>query len=439
MNSRGLIIAVVVLLALGGVLYWSNHHKPSGQSTATNSAAPPVILKLDQNAIDQLSLARKGSAPVTLVKAGSGKWQITAPESFGADQDEVSGVLATLSSLSADRLVDNQASDLKQYGLDDPSVTVDIQSADHKERKLLLGDNAPAGSDVYAKLAGDPRVFTLAEFNKSSIDKDLNDLRDKHLLTMAPDNVSRVSLQNKTETIEFARIKDGWQILKPKPLRADDSVVDELLRTVSEARMDLTGGAGDDAAKGFAQASPVATVTLTGDQGAQTLEVRKSKDDYYARSSAVGGTYKVDTNLGTEVAKGLDDFRNKKLFDFGYDDPNRIELHQGAKAWFFLRNGSDWWSNGKKMDSAGVESLVDQVRDLQATSFPESGFSNSDFEIIVVSNDGKRTEKVQISKSASACIAKREGEPELYQLGSTAVTDLAAAADAVKPAVRASK
>ena len=31
-------------------------------------------------------------------------------------------------------------------------------------------------------------------------------------------------------------------------------------------------------------------------------------------------------------------FRNKKLFDFGYDDPNKLELHDGAKAYFLLNH-----------------------------------------------------------------------------------------------------
>jgi hypothetical protein len=44
----------------------------------------------------------------------------------------------------------------------------------------------------------------------------------------------------------------------------------------------------------------------------QTLEVRKTKDDYYAKSSAVQGTYKVDSTLGPALDKKLDDFQSKK-------------------------------------------------------------------------------------------------------------------------------
>jgi hypothetical protein len=62
----------------------------------------------------------------------------------------------------------------------------------------------------------------------------------------------------------------------------------------------------------FARATPVTTAKLTGDRGVQTLEVRKSKDDYYAKSSAVDGAFKVDSSLGTTLDKKIDDFQKKK-------------------------------------------------------------------------------------------------------------------------------
>ncbi len=78
MNFRGLIIAVVVLAALGGVLYWSQHRKPPEDSAATSASAAPVILKVNPADVTQLTIKQKQSDPVTLQKGGRGKWQITA-------------------------------------------------------------------------------------------------------------------------------------------------------------------------------------------------------------------------------------------------------------------------------------------------------------------------------------------------------------------------
>ena len=300
MNFRGLIVAVVVLGALGGVLYWSQHRKPPEEVAPASTAT--VILKVNAADVTQLTIAQK--TPVMLKKA-DGKWQITQPAPYPADQEAVAGVLSTLSGLNADRVVEDKASDRKQYGLDPPAVEVDIAG-----KQLLLGDETPAGGNVYAALAGDPRVFTIASYSKTSLDKSLNDLRDKSLLTLSPDKVSRVEVLKKPEEIEFDRTKDGWQILKPKPSPADSFAVNDLVRTLTGAKMDL--GSASDGAADFARGTAVATAKLTGDAGVQTLEVRKNKTDYYAKSSVVAGSYKVDSALGQALDKKPEDFLSKK-------------------------------------------------------------------------------------------------------------------------------
>jgi Domain of unknown function (DUF4340) len=306
MNFRGLIVAVVVLATLGSVLYWSQHHRPAEESAAVPTSTAPVILKV--NPADMTELVIKQKEPVALKKT-NGKWQIIEPKSYPADQEVVAGVLSTLSGLNADRIVEEKASDRKQYGLDPAQVELDI-SGKNGTRQLLLGDDTPAGGDVYAALATDPRVFTIASYNKSSLAKTLNDLRDKSLLTLSADKVSRVELLKKGEELELDRTKDGWQMLKPSSSPADSSAVNALVSTLTNARMELSSTS--DAAGAFARATPLATAKLTGDGGVQTLEVRKAKDDFFAKSSAVDGIYKVDSSLGQALDKKIEDFREKK-------------------------------------------------------------------------------------------------------------------------------
>jgi Domain of unknown function (DUF4340) len=450
MKIRGLIVAAVIFFVLAGALYWSEHHKPADE-TAKASPDAPQILKLDEGAITRLGIKKKDAPPVVLRKSGSGDWKITDPAPLGADQSAVSGVLATVSSLNSERLVEDKASELKRYGLDHPQLEVDLSEKDNKSQKLLIGDDTPTGNAAYAMLAGDPRVFTIATYNKTSVDKSLNDLRDKRLLPVNADKVSRIEIVKKNQEFEFGRNKDEWQILKPRPLRADTSEISNLLRKLTDARMDLSGTEADnrETTSRFAKATPVATAKITDESGTQELEIRKSaagkksdgKDQgtYYAKSSVIEGDYKIESDLGEAVSKSLDDFRNKKLFDFGFDDPNKVEIHNGAKAYFLTRNGDDWWSNGKKMDPASVQSLIAKLRDLAASRFPDSGFTASAIEVTVTSNDSKRVEKVLIGKSGEGYIAKRDNEPSLYQLDSGAIDDLLKSADAIKPAVTPAK
>jgi hypothetical protein len=442
MKSSGLIIAAVVLAALTGVLYWSNRHPPSEDTAKASLDTPPKILSLKQEDISKIQIKKKGGEELDLAKGDAGKWQITAPKPLGADQEAVSSLLSTVSSLNADRLVQDKAGDLSQYGLAQPALELDVTTKDAKPQKLLLGDDTPAGSAVFAKLDGDPRIFTIATYTKTSIDKTANDLRDKRLLTVDFDKLSQIELATKKQNIEFGRNQQEWQIVKPKPLRADNFQVEEIVRKLREAKMDASSTDADakKAAAAFASATPVATAKVTDTASTQELQIRKSKDDYYAKSTAVPGVYKVSSDLGKELDKTVDDFRNKKLFDFGYDDPNKVEIHDGTKAYFLTKGGQDWWSaDSKKMESSSVQALVDKIRELSASKFVDSGFTAPDLEVTVTSNDGKRVEKVLISKSGDTYIAKRDNEPALYQLDSSSVTDLQKVAAGVKPAPAAGK
>jgi hypothetical protein len=441
MKSRGLIVAAVVLAGLTSALYWSNHHKPA-DATAASADAPPKILAVKEADISKFDLKKDGAEQVGGERNSAGQWRITSPTPLPADQSAVSSLLGTFSSLNSERLVEDKASNLVPYGLDAPKLEVDLSEKDNKTQKLLLGDETPAGNGIYARLDGDPRVFTIPKYDKTSIDKNANDLRDKRLLTVDSDKISQVDLVAKKQEIAFGRSKDEWQIVKPRPLRADGTAVDELVRALTDAKMELN--ASDDPKKDaslFSTAAPVATAKVTAESGTQELQVRKNKDDYYAKSSVVVGVYKVPNTLGQALDKNLDDFRNKKLFDLGSDDPNKIEVRDATKSYFLTRSGENWWSgSAKKMDPATVQDLIDKIRDLSASKFVDTGLTAaSSIDLTVTSSDGKRVEKVAIAKVGDNYIAKRENDPTLYQLDSKAVEDLRKSADDLKPAIAASK
>jgi Domain of unknown function (DUF4340) len=438
MKMNSLLVAAIVLAALSGVLYWSNHRKPTDDAVKVSADTPPKILTLTQADITKVEIKKKSGDDLELAKDSAGKWQIAGAKPLRADQNEVSSMLSTLSSLSSDRLIEQKASNLADYGLAQPAVEVDVTEKDNKTQKVLIGDNTPAGNAAYIALAGDPRVFTLASYAKSSLDKSAKDLRDKRLLVFDQDKLSRVELTAKKQQIEFGRNKDQWQIVKPKPLRADDSKVEELIRKLGDAKMDLNASDDDQkkAAAAFNSGTPLATAKVTDASGTEELQVRKNKDDYYAKSTAVDGVYKVGSDVGTALDKTVDDFRNKKLFDLGFNDPDKIELRVGPKAYFLTKGGSDWFSaDGKKVDAISAEAFVEKVRDLAASKFLETGSGTSELELTATSNAGKNVEKILVSKDVDHFVAKRDGEPALYQLDPVMVTGLEKAAEDMKPAI----
>jgi hypothetical protein len=433
MKPRNLVIAAVLLAALSGAVWYAKKHPASPASTSSSSVK---VVDLPAAQIQQITVKKKDGSQISL-KRESGKWQIVEPQAYPADQDAVSSVMSALAPLNADSVVEEKAADIAKYGLNAPSLTVSLGLSGGKTDTIEFGDEAPAGSLVYAQHGTDPKVFALASSTKSSFDKSVNDLRDKRLLTFNTDKLTSVELDAKKGPVTFAKNNQGdWQIVKPSVWRADSFQVEELIRKLQDARMDLSGSTDDQkkAAASYASAQPLATVKVTDASGAQSLDVKKVNADYYAKSSVVSGIYKVSSDLGTALDKAPADFRNHKLFDFGFNDPNKVEFRNGSSDVTYQKSGQDWKSNGKNMDAASIQAVVDHLRDLSATGFPTTGFTNPYIDITVVSNDGKRTEKISFAKSSQNYVAKREGEPSLYELSAKSVDDLVKAFGDIKPA-----
>ncbi|HBY64098.1 MAG TPA: hypothetical protein DEH78_30110 [Solibacterales bacterium] len=439
MNAVKLLIAVLILAALGaGVWYSEKSKKDEAPKDAASDA--PKILTIPEDQIAQVEIRKRDAAPVVVKRQGT-NWRLAAPAELPAEDEAVGSVVNTLAALSSERLVEEKAANLADFGLAQPLLEVVVTKKDGKSERLLIGDETPTGSSYYAKLGTDAKVYSLAGWNKSALDKTARDLRDKRMLTFDASKLSRLEVRAKGLAYEFGKnASNEWQIVKPQPLRADSGKVEELIRKLSGAKLD-TLLPEDEAAKldaKFASATPLATAAATDAAGTQTLEVRKGSDNnYYAKSSAVPGAQKLAaTELGEEFAKPLEELRNKKLFDFGFTEPQKVEVREGATtAWTFTKTGDDWTAaDKKKMDPALVQSLIDRLRDLSAAKFTAAGFTVPVMELTVLSDQGKRTEKVLVSKSGAAFVAKRDQEPALYELAEASIEEIRKAAAAVKPA-----
>lgn len=432
MKPRSLLVAVVLLAVLSAVVWWAKKHPQSpGETTATTK-----IVDIPAGQVQQITVKKRDGAPLVLNLEG-GKWRITQPANFPADQDSVASLTSALAPLNADSVVEEKNVDAAKYGLTSPSMSVTVGLKNGKSDTIDFGDDAPAGSLVYVARSSDPKIYAVTSSTKSTFDKTVNDLRDKRLLTFNSDKLTGVELDSKKGPVSFAKNNQGdWQITKPAPYRADSFQVEELVRKLQDAKMDLSGTADDQkkAAASFAAGQAVATVKVTDSNGAETMEVKKSKTDYYAKSSAVTGIYKVSSDLGTALDKSLDDFRNHKLFDFGFSDPTKIEFRNGASDSVYEKSGQDWKQNGKTLDAATVQAVIDNLRDLSAAGFPAAGFANPTISVTVVSNSGKRTEKVSFAKLKNTYIAKRDDGPALYDAPEKNVDDMVKAFNGVKPA-----
>lgn len=443
MQANRLLIAALVLAGLGAAIWWSNR-QPADSASSDKGATPSVkLMSLAEADLTEVKVEIKGEAPRVYKKdAATQKWNLVSElekdPSFRTDAEAVLNVVNSSAGFPTDKLVDENATDLIQYGLDPPQIVVEIKDKNGKTERVNLGDETPVGQMVYAAKPGSKKIYTVAKYLKDGVTKTAFDVRDKRLLPVDETKVSRFEWSRKGESIEFGKNAQGeWQIVKPEPMRADNLAVGELFRKAKDAKYEnaLTPETAKKNAADFAAGTVVGSVKITDANGTQLLEVRKTKENsYLAKSSGVTGIFSVSDELGSGLDKPGDEFRNKKLFDFGYDEVERIEFKKDGKSTLVEKKGEDWQWNGKKADAASVTQVVDLLRAMQGMKFVKKAMGAASVEISVKAKGGKAAEKVMVSANGNFRYAQREGEPTEYELDPKVLSDLEAAFQAIQAA-----
>jgi hypothetical protein len=183
--------------------------------------------------------------------------------------------------------------------------------------------------------------------------------------------------------------------------------------------------------KQFATGANVGAATVIDDSGPMEITVHKGKDNaFYAKSSAVEGTYKLSGDLGDGLTdKDLDTYRNKKLFEFGFSDPSKLEIDGTAYS-----KAADKWSGPKgQMDSGSIQEVIDKLRDLAGSRFADKMTGVQALTLAVTAGDNHKTEKVTINKAGADYDAQRDGDTTTYVLDAATYGDLQKAITGIKP------
>jgi len=178
---------LVILLALGAYLYFVESKRTPGDDAEKKDK----VFAVEADKIDEVTIRSQAGDTTTLRRKGT-EWAIVQPPA-AADPAEVSGVTSNLASVQIQRLLDENPADLKQYGLDAPKVEVSFKSGG-QEHRLLLGDKTPSGTDMYAKVGDQKKVFTVSSFLESTFNRGTFDLRDKTVLKVDAEKIDSMEI-----------------------------------------------------------------------------------------------------------------------------------------------------------------------------------------------------------------------------------------------------
>ncbi|MGH9351332.1 MAG: DUF4340 domain-containing protein, partial [Terriglobia bacterium] len=327
--------AIIVLLVLWFSFTRWNKHKSREEAQKARQTSAQKLLAATSNQIGSFTLTARDGTTFTCDKQGK-TWVITQPQPMSADQDKINSFLQSLTSTTADQQITSHPAGLKDYGLDPPAETLAVTTdTTPRQFTLLLGDETPTSSGVYAQVAGRPQVFTLTDDVKTALEKKLFDLRDTRAVTLSSDQIDRIEVKNGSQNYTLAKNPDGvWDVLLPVSARADHFTVEGLIDSLQSLTMQsiVSESKADDAKYGFAK--PTLTADLITPGGSQTLVIGKTADQgYYAMNSALAPVFTLDESSVSQFQKSASDFRDKNLFSWDMFDVKSFEVTTPKGHW----------------------------------------------------------------------------------------------------------
>ena len=425
----------VVLAGLVAYIYFAD----SGDTTADDKEKAFASLNADD--IEEVEI-KSASGDTSRVRKTDNTWSLVEPVQAVADENEMTSITTSLTSLDIQRVVDESASDLKQYGLDPARIEVAFRTKDAKElQRILLGERTPTGGDMYARLPNEKRVFLVSSFLDSTFNKDTFALREKSVIKLDRDKVDRVEVNAGERSVTLAKSGSEWRIEAPVMARADFAAVEGALERLSSARMQ--GIVAPDAAdlKKYRLDPPVATFTAISGSARATLLFGETENALiYAKDATRPIVFTVAPTLYTDLVRDLQEFRRKDLFDSRSFTTNRIEFRRGSETIVLEKgktaDGKDGWktADGKDVDTAKAEDLLTKLTGLRAESFETStpaALKNPTLTVIARYDD-KKMEQVTFARAGSDVVASRSDEPGSAKVTATSFEDAIKALEAVK-------
>jgi len=426
------LIALVILAGLWAGFTYYDKRKAQSAPVSTETKPSEKLIPVDCKHIQSFSVKPKDGAPITC-RLESGKWQIESPQKLPADDSTVSSLLSTLTTATVNDVVDAHPANLKDYGLDQPSETLEV-STDTKPAQfaLRLGDETPTGSGVYAQLEGNPRIVTLASYDKTSLTKSLFDLRDKRAVTLDADQIQKIEVKSKDKSYTLEKNPEGvWDLALPPAVRADRYVVDGLVSQLRSASMTTVVAEDKKKSAQYGFGSPALTVKLASPAGSQDLVLgKKDGEKYDAMNSALEPVFTLNSDFLTQFQKDPSDLRAKDLLSVQTWDVTRLDVQTPKGHWTFQKQKDEWKETApaaKDLATDKMDSLLDAIHDLRADSFPKEhaadlskfGLTKPDYHFGLQAGDKK--ESVDAAKVGDHVYARLTTDPLPAELNKTAL------------------
>jgi hypothetical protein len=440
---RSLLVLIAIAIPLGWYAY-----RESLKGPVDDSPKHDKVFTVEADKIDEVQIKSEAGERTTLQKKGT-VWEIVQPAAAPTDEAAVSGITSNLASVEIQRVIDEDPADLKEFGLADPRIEVAFKSGG-QERRLHIGQKTPSGSDLYAKVADQKKVFLISSFLDSTFNRGTFDLRDKSVLKLDLQKVDALEVTAAGRTTRFQKQQNGeWQMTQPAAGRLDATAVEGLVSRITGLQMRSLQPADSPEAKKYGLDAPVATVKIGSGSSQATLALGEAtgSGDVYAKDLARPIVFTVEATLLDDLKKDPSEYRQKDLFDARSFNVTRLEVARAGQTVAFEKakvkdkdgKEEEKWRQvapaAKDVDAAKIEALITAATSVRATGFVDStaktGLEKPELTIAFHYDQGK-DERVTVARAGGSAHAARAGMPGAATIDAASIDGIVKALEEIK-------
>ncbi len=328
------------------------------------------IVAADPEALTAVSWTKEG-ATLSFTQA-DGTWQDASDAAFPVDQEKMADFLSHFESVHASFIIEN-VEDFAQYGLDDPSCTITLTSADG-DTVLELGDFSTMDEKRYVTL-GDGTVYLIDDDLAGYAVTDRDELMRQDVIPdydtldgIVATGETAFTVEHRpdeelcyTDAYEYY-LNDGGSY---EPL--DSGKVEGLVDTLNALdRTDYATYTADASVLGdYGLDTPAVTFTVTTtadeEQSTATLAFGKKGDNCYMRMDDSPIIYKVDADTynDTIAAAGYDTLRPDEVLALNWDDVQSIDFTIDDTTYTVDKKGDTYQIGDDVVEFDDVSAAVD--------------------------------------------------------------------------------
>lgn len=205
--------------------------------------------------------------------------------------------------------------------------------------------------------------------------KETREQQAKLVFDFKAEQISAINLKRDKDEIQLTRQGAAWEITKPLKARADARVMEEMVQTLAQLKMERDLGPGD--LKGFGLDKPGLVISFTVEGKEHQLALggtSPSSRGYYVRRNDGPDVLIIANQSREPLDQHLAALRDKTLWTFDPKQVKALKIRSGKTQVDLEKSDASWtWKgrSGFRVRADRVNQLLQQLSEARITGFPE--------------------------------------------------------------------